>query len=358
MSSPPAPPARPNLYGLDRQALETALAPLDPSPFRARQVLRALYTRDALDPAGWTEFPADLRAAVAAAFDVRRPQVAGRALAADGTLKVTMDLPGGGRVESVAIREPGRTTFCISSQVGCAYGCAFCMTARLGFGRHLDAGEIVGQVAALAAETGVARGAYNVVFMGMGEPLHNFGSVVAAVRLLTADEGLALGPRRITISTVGLAHRIVELAERDVPARLAVSLVTADQALREELMPVARRHPLPELAAAVRRFGEGKRDRPTLEVVLLAGVNDAPQHARQLAAYAHEARAKVNLIEFNPTPELPYHPPPESTIQMFLSVLSRARVVGTVRRSRGKDAYAACGQLAFLERAGPDGGAA
>ncbi len=351
MASLPGPASRPNLYGLDHDGLAAALAPLDPAPFRARQVLRALYTRDALDPASWSDLPSPLRQAIADAYVVRRPAVAARALAADGTLKVTVDLPAGGRVEAVAIREPDRTTFCLSSQVGCAYGCAFCMTARLGFGRHLDPGEIVGQVAALSAETGVARGGYNVVFMGMGEPLHNLENVVAAIGLLTAEDGFGLGPRRITISTVGLAQRIVELAEREVPARLAVSLVTADQALRETLMPVARRHPLPELAAAVRRFGQGKRDRPTLEVVLLEGVNDAPEHARKLAAYAHAAQAKVNLIEFNPTPELPYRPAPEPAIQMFLSVLAKARVVGTVRRSRGKDAYAACGQLAFLESA-------
>lgn len=344
---------RPNLYGMDRDALAAALAAHDPAPFRARQAFRALYARDAVDVHAWTEFPAGLRASVAAAFDVRRPEVAARAHAADGTLKVTMELPGGGRVESVAIREPGRTTFCISSQVGCAYGCAFCMTARLGFGRHLEPGEIAGQVAALVRETGVPPGGYNVVYMGMGEPLHNFENVVASVGLLTAEEGFGLGPRRITVSTVGLARRIVELAEREVPARLAVSLVTADQALRAELMPVARKHPLPELAAAIRRFGDGKRDRPTLEVVLLDGVNDAPRHARELAAFAHEARAKVNLIEFNATPELPYRPSPEPVIQMFLTVLAKARVVGTVRRSRGKDAYAACGQLAFLESGTP-----
>lgn len=340
---------RPNLYGMDEDELVRALEPLDTARFRARQVFGALYRRDALDPAAWTELSAGLRAGIGERFRVARPRIASRALASDGTLKVTVDLPGGGRVESVAIREPDRTTFCISSQVGCAYGCAFCMTARLGFGRHLSAGEIAGQVAALAEETGVAPGAFNVVFMGQGEPLHNFDGVMGATKLLLAPAGFALGPRRVTISTVGLVPRIHDMARAAVPVRLAVSLVVADQDQRAQLMPVAKRYPLPELADAIRAFGRGRRDRPTLEVVLLRGVNDALPLAHKLADFARAAAAKVNLIEYNPTPELPFAPAPEGRIQGFLRVLKVRGITGTVRRSRGRDAFAACGQLAFLD---------
>jgi 23S rRNA (adenine2503-C2)-methyltransferase len=186
--------------------------------------------------------------------------------------------------------------------------------------------------------------------MGMGEPLHNFDAVMESIALLTDADGFALGPRRLTVSTVGLPHRIVAMAEHAVPVRLAVSLVAADQDVRAGLMPVARRHPLNDLVDAIRRYGEGRRDHPTLEVVLLDGVNDDRRLARKLVEFARRARAKVNLIEFNPTPELPFRPSPEATIQMFLRVLGDGGVVGTVRRSRGGDAYAACGQLAFLER--------
>ncbi len=344
--------SRPNLYGMSLGRLHAALEPLDPAPFRARQAFGALYRRDALAPGSWTEFPESLRDAVGALFRVQRPTVSSRVLAADGTLKVTLALPEGGQVEAVAIRDSGRTTFCVSSQVGCAFGCSFCMTGRLGFRRHLDAGEIVGQVAALQEETGAERARVTIVFMGMGEPLHNFDAVLAAVELLTDQEGFGFGARRITISTVGIAHRIHEMAEQRTPVRLAVSLVAADQDLRAQLVPAARRWPLSELAEAIRAFGRGRRDRPTLEVVLLDGVNDTPDLAHKLAAYARQARAKVNLVEFNPTPDLPYRPAGEKRVQFFLRVLSQAGVVGTVRRSRGRDAYAACGQLAFIQQTG------
>ncbi len=344
------PAERPNLYGLDLPELEAALAPAGVERYRAVQLFDALYGQDKLDPGAWSTLPAALRETLTTQFRVERPQVRSRHVSSDGALKVVLETPDGGDVEAVAIPAEGRMTFCISSQVGCAFGCAFCMTAKLGFGRQLSAGEIAGQVAALMAETGTERGRFNIVFMGMGEPLHNPEGVFGALRLLTAERGFTLGPRRITVSTVGLPAGIDALAEQPIVPRLAVSLVTADQALRETLMPVARRYPLDELVSAIRRFGEGKRDLPTLEVVMLRGVNDAPEHASALAHLARRAHAKVNLIEFNETPELPYRSASEERIQLFLEELSRAGVGGTVRRSRGKDVAGACGQLAFAER--------
>ncbi len=357
---PHASQPRENLYGTDRDGLADALGSLGAEPFRARQVFRALYGRDQLDPARWSDQPLSLRSHIAGRLSFERPVVEATSLASDGTRKFLLALPRGGRVEAVAIPSADRMTFCISSQVGCAYGCAFCMTARMGFVRHLDAGEIVGQIAAMVRETGVERGRYNIVFMGMGEPLHNLGAVLAGLRLLVDRDGFGVGPRRITVSTVGLPKGILRLAEEPVVPRLAVSLVAADQSLRETLMPVARSVTLDELADAVRRFGAGRRDRPTFEVVMLEGVNDDAALAAPLARLAREAAAKVNLIEFNPTPELPFKPSPESRIQHFLRVLSDAGVVGTVRRSRGKDVDAACGQLAFtnLVAARRDGPAA
>ncbi|MBP7146673.1 MAG: 23S rRNA (adenine(2503)-C(2))-methyltransferase RlmN [Acidobacteria bacterium] len=341
----------PNLYGLDRAGLEQQLAPLAVPRYRAAQLASWMYRRDATDPAQWSDVPAALRGDIASRFRVARPQVAARAISRDGSRKLVLDLPDGGQVEAVALPTEDRMTFCVSSQVGCAFGCAFCMTARLGFGRNLDAGEIVGQVAALAAETATPAGRYNVVYMGMGEPLHNLEAVLGSIRLLTSPDAFGLGPRRITVSTVGLPKGILRLAAEPRAPRLAISLVSADPEVRAALMPIARRVTLDELVAAVRAYGEGKRDLPTFEVVLLEGVNDDVRHAGQLAELAQRARAKVNLIEFNPTPELPFRPAPEERIEHFLRVLSRRGVVGTVRRSLGQDAYAACGQLAFLQQA-------
>ncbi|MDH3285215.1 MAG: 23S rRNA (adenine(2503)-C(2))-methyltransferase RlmN, partial [Acidobacteriota bacterium] len=265
-----------NLYGADHDALAEALGTLDAEPFRAGQLFRALYVRDQLDPAQWSDQPLSLRTRVAERFRIERPLVESFSTAADGTKKFLLSLPGGGRVESVAIPTGDRMTFCISSQVGCAFGCRFCMTARMGLVRHLDAGEIVGQVAAMLRETAFGRGRYNIVFMGMGEPLHNLDAVLLALRLLFDGDGFGVGPRRVTVSTVGLANGILRLAGEPAVPRLAVSLVAADQSLRETLMPVARSVDLDSLADAVRRFGAGRRDRPTFEVVMLADVNDDP----------------------------------------------------------------------------------
>ena len=341
-----------NLYGLGEQELTRIMAQFGLEPYRARQVMTAMYLHDVLEIERWTALPSAARGALCAGHGVERPRLAETSESADGTIEALLDLPAGGQVEAVAIPAGERLTFCISSQVGCAFGCAFCMTAKLGFQRHLEAGEIVGQVAALRALTLAEPGRYNIVFMGMGEPLHNLTNVSRALALLTSPRAFALGPRRITVSTVGLPDGIDQLAKLQPSPRLAVSLVTADQALREKLMPVARKYDLEGLAEAMRRFGAGKRDRPTLEVVLLDGVNDERRHAESLIALARRAGAKVNLIEFNPTPELPFRPAREERMNMFLSLLTRAGVAGTVRRSRGKDVAGACGQLAFTRTAG------
>jgi 23S rRNA (adenine2503-C2)-methyltransferase len=342
--------AEPNLYGMDREQLGRALTEWGVEPYRARQLMRAFYQRDALEPEGWTDLPGALRQQVVERYRVERPRVAEPQRAPDGTVKALLELPEGGRVEAVAMGSPRGLTFCLSSQVGCAMGCAFCMTAKLGYQRQLTPGEIVGQVAALEELTGCSRDGFNIVFMGMGEPLHNLDGVLGALRLLTDPDGFGLGPRRITVSTVGLVRGIDRLAEQPVVPRLSVSLITADPQQRAELMPIARRTGLDELAAAIRRFGDGRRDIPTLEVVLLGGVNDSERHARLVVRFAHEARAKVNLIPFNATPELPFEPPDEPVIDRFLKILSKAGVVGTVRRSRGREIDAACGQLAFTRR--------
>ena len=347
-----APRPKMNIYGLDLPALTELVSTLGEARFRARQIMDAIYRQDLLDPLAWTTLSQKLREHLASEYEVVRPSITAHEHSKDGSLKVVLSLADNRMVEAVAMPVEGRMTFCISSQVGCAYGCAFCMTARMGFQRHLLAGEIVGQVAALMQETGTPHECYNVVFMGMGEPLHNLEPVLQAMRLLVDARAFGLGPRRITISTVGLPEGIDRLAEEASVPRLAVSIVCADEQLRHALMPATRRVALDKLADAIRRFGQGRRDLPTLEVVLLRGVNDLPSHANKLAAFARQAHAKINLIEFNPTPELPFTPSPESTIQHFLRVLSREGIGATVRRSRGKDIAGACGQLALRTKPG------
>jgi 23S rRNA (adenine2503-C2)-methyltransferase len=345
--------SRLDLYGCDLPQLGQLLEPLSVEPYRAKQIYRQLYQRGSLAIGEWTELPQRLRSELEERFCVDPPRISQRVQAQDGTVKFTLELPRGGEVEAVAIPFGSRVTFCISSQIGCAFGCAFCMTAKLGFVRHLTAGEIVGQVEALLRATDAERGRHNIVFMGMGEPLHNVDNVLRAIALLTDPQGFGLGPRRLTVSTVGLIAGIDRLAAAPVVPRLAISLVAAEQQLRAVLMPVAKSVSLPELAEAVRRFGAGKRDQPTFEVVMLDRVNDAPELAQKLADLARTAGAKVNLIEFNPTPHLPYQPSPEARVEQFLHVLTSRGITATVRRSRGKDAFAACGQLAFLQRLGP-----
>lgn len=345
-----------NLYGLDRDGLIGALAPLGLETYRAKQVFGQMYRRGVCDPLQWTDMPSAVRQLLSSQMRVEPPRIKSSVAALDGTVKYVLELPAGGQVEAVAIPAEERMTFCISSQVGCAYGCTFCMTAKLGFIRHLSPGEIVGQVDALLSATDTPRSQHNVVFMGMGEPLHNIDNVLKAIEILTDEDAFALGPRRITVSTVGVVNGIDRLLAARVVPRLAVSLVAADQEVRAALMPIARSVTLDDLAAAVRRFGDGKRDLPTYEVVLLDAVNDSPRLAHQLGDFAVRSRAKVNLIEFNPTPLLPYAPASEERMNFFLKILKQRGVIGTVRRSRGKDAFAACGQLAFLQRS-DDGGA-
>ncbi len=346
----PETPPRENLYGLPPEELARLLSGLDPRPFRARQVFSWMHRHDVLDPHDWTNLPRALRDEISRRFTVARPRVVAESRASDGTVKAVLGLPGGGRVEAVAMPWDDHDTFCLSSQVGCAFGCAFCMTGRLGFRRHLSSGEIAGQVAALREATGLGRGVLNLVLMGMGEPLHNLDAVLPALDVLVHGEGFGIPPRRITVSTVGLPAGIRRLAAEGPPVRLAVSLVSARRATRQRLVPAARRHSLDELAEAIRDFGARGRHRPTLEVVLLRDVNDSPAEIHELARFARRTRSKVNLIEFNPVPELPFAPSPEDRVERALRILSGAGVVATVRRSRGRDAAAACGQLAFLGR--------
>ncbi len=319
--------------------------------FRGAQVAHWLYARREREFAAMANLPARLRAELGAAWQTRALERVAVHEAADGTKKLVLATHDGARIESVLIPEGRRRTLCVSSQIGCSLDCSFCATGRMGLGRNLRAEEIVDQ-ALHASELLDASGERltHVVFMGMGEPLLNLQNVVQAIRVLVHAEAFALSPKRITVSTAGVVPKLAELG-RALPVRLAVSLHATRDALRDELVPLNRRFPIASLLEACAAYPIAKRDRLSFEYALLADVNDSEADARELAALALEARAKINLIPMNEHPGSPYRRPSEARIEAFLAVLAEAGVGATVRRSRGDDILAACGQLGALSEA-------
>jgi 23S rRNA (adenine2503-C2)-methyltransferase len=308
-------------------------------------VLRWILQRRASSFDEMTDVGRELRAALASDFAFPALVPARVARSADGTRKLLFALEGGRSVETVVIPDPPRTTFCVSSQAGCAMGCRFCATARLGLQRNLTAMEIVGQIVAASGDLASGERLTNVVFMGMGEPLANYDELVEAVRMVVAPWGLGLSGRRVTVSTVGLVPQLQRLVA-ETPANVAVSLTSTSNEKRDWLMPVNRRYPLEALMQACRTLPIAQRRRITFEYVLLAGVNDSPADASRLVRLLHGIRAKVNLIPFNPFPEAGFDTPAAATVREFQERLLAAGVNATVRAHRGRDIRAACGQLA------------
>jgi 23S rRNA (adenine2503-C2)-methyltransferase len=348
MTSPA--PSRTNLLGLPRAALETFVAELGSKPFRARQLLNWVYKRGEGSIANMTDLAKDFRAQLAQVAEVRTPDIVTMQHSADGTRKWMLSADSSQAFEMVFIPEKERGTLCISSQVGCILDCSFCSTAQQGFNRNLTTAEIVGQVwlakKELGFEAGGDRIVTNVVLMGMGEPLANFRNVIPAVRILMDDYGFDLSRRRVTLSTSGLVPQIYKLAE-ETNVALAVSLHAPDDELRSELVPINRKHPIAELLAACWHYIDEQNGRSvTFEYVMLEGVNDSPAQARALAALLKGHPAKVNLIPFNPFPGTRYKRSPRVVIERFRDELIQRGVLATIRRTRGDDIDAACGQLA------------
>ncbi len=353
---------RTNLLGLTRPSLEAFVAQLGSKPFRARQLMQWLYKRGVGSFPEMTDLAKELRARLAERALVQPPQILSVQRSADGTTKWLLAADARQAFEMVFIPEPDRGTLCISSQVGCALDCSFCATAQQGFNRNLSTAEIVGQVwlaeqelaqaerargaEPAAAPYGDQRHVTNVVLMGMGEPLANFRNVVPALHILLDDYGFDLSRRRVTLSTSGLVPQIYKLAE-ETNVALAVSLHAPDDALRNELVPINRKHPIAELLQACWHYLDEQNGRSvTFEYVMLAGVNDSPAQARALARLLHGHPAKVNLIPFNPFPGTRYTRSPAPAIQRFRDELLKRGVLATIRRTRGDDIDAACGQLA------------
>jgi 23S rRNA (adenine2503-C2)-methyltransferase len=340
---------RTNLLGLTRPELEAFVTRMREKPFRARQLMKWIYRRGVSDVTAMTDLGKALRERLSAVAEVRVPEIIHRQVSGDGTRKWLLRFEGNQAIEMVFIPEPGRGTLCISSQVGCAMDCTFCSTAQQGFNRNLDVAEITGQVwlanRELGAQPGGDRLITNVVFMGMGEPLANYRNVVPAAELMMDDYGFDLSRRRVTVSTSGLVPQMRRIAE-ETNVALAVSLHAPNDALRSELVPINRRHPISELLAACWHYVERQNARNvTFEYVMLDGVNDRPEHARELGALLRGRPAKVNLIPFNPFPGTRYRRSPEPVISSFRDRLLKDGIIATVRRTRGDDIDAACGQL-------------
>jgi 23S rRNA (adenine2503-C2)-methyltransferase len=356
----------PNLFDYDAAGLEAVLADWGEKPFRARQLLRWMHQLGVRDFDAMTDLGKPLRARLAAEATIRLPEVRQDALSADGTRKWLLDVGAGNAIETVLIPEPDRTTLCVSSQAGCALECAFCATGRQGFNRNLATGEIIAQLwwanyclardahrlardahrLARDAPAAPPRRVSNVVMMGMGEPLANFDNVVAALKLMLDDHAYGLSRRRVTVSTSGLVPMIDRLRDA-CPVALAVSLHAPGDALRDRLVPINRKWPIEALLAACRRYLErAPRDFIMFEYVLLRGVNDTPKHARELVARLRDVPCKVNLIPFNPFANSGFERSTPDTVARFRDILLRAALITTVRRTRGDEIDAACGQLA------------
>ena len=337
--------ARSDLAELERSALESALEARGHKAFHARQIFRWLYRRGVTDVDAMTDLSRDLRAALAHDFTIATPELTHRETSTDGTEKFLLRLADGRQIESVFIPDTPSMTFCISTQVGCAMACAFCLTGKMGLVRNLTAGEIVGQVRVLAGALGMRDKAFNIVLMGMGEPLHNYDETMKALRILTDEHGFAMPPRRITLSTVGLLPALERLAQEPVMPNLAISLHAPTDALRAELVPLNKKYGVADIIAACQRFPLRKRSRITFEYVLLAGVNDSPEDARRLAKLLTGVKSKVNLIPLNAAPGIPFERPTDLAIDRFARILADRGLIVSVRKSRGRDIRAACGQL-------------
>ena len=333
-----------NLLGLDAAGLERFLQ--NEKPFRARQVLRWVHQRREADFDRMTDLARELREKLAAGARVEPPLIVGDTLAADGTRKWLLKVDGANAVEAVFIPETRRGTLCVSSQAGCVLDCAFCSTGKQGFNRNLTTAEIIGQLWLANRLLEGERPVTNVVMMGMGEPLLNLDNVIPALRLMLEDNAYGLSRRRVTVSTAGVVPGMDRLRD-ECPVALAVSLHAPNDALRDRLVPVNRKYPLAELVGACNRYLEkAPRDFITFEYVMLEGVNDADDQARELVAFASRVRCKFNLIPFNPFPNSGFGRSSPERIRRFGEVLQRAGLTVTTRKTRGDEIAAACGQLA------------
>ena len=343
---------RTDIAELDVSALENALDALGRPRFHARLIFQWIHKHGVVDFDAMSDLSRELRTQLGGAFTIGTPAVVQQERSVDGTVKFLLRLRDGKRIESVFIPDTpadgsrdARATFCLSTQVGCAMRCAFCLTGKMGISRNLTAGEIVGQVRVLARELHLLSSRFNIVLMGMGEPLHNYDETMKALRILADEHGLAVSPRRITLSTVGVLPNLERLATEPLMPNLAISLHSTTEEQRDLLVPINRKYGLNDLLDACRRFPVKRRERITFEYVMLQDVNDSPEDARRLVRLLHGIRGKVNLLPLNEAAGIPFDRPSDARVDRFARILSEHGVTVSVRKSRGRDIRAACGQL-------------
>jgi 23S rRNA (adenine2503-C2)-methyltransferase len=335
--------------------LEQALADIGKPRFHGRQIFQWIHKRGVTDFSLMSDLSRELRVQLEASFALTTPSVERKDVSVDGTTKLLLRLSDGKHIESVCIpenpdavtdlRDADRLTFCLSTQVGCAMKCAFCLTGRMGIDRNLTAGEIVGQVRVLCRELDAFDRRFTIVLMGMGEPLHNYDQTMKALRMLADEHGLAVSPRRVTLSTVGVLPALERLATEPLMPNLAISLHSTTETQRDMLVPINRKYGIVELLDACRRFPLKRRERITFEYVMLKDVNDTPDDARRLVRLLSGIKAKVNLLPLNEAAGIPFERPSDAAVNRFAKILADRGVTVSVRKSRGRDIRAACGQL-------------
>jgi 23S rRNA (adenine2503-C2)-methyltransferase len=342
-----------NLVGLTPEEILEIITQMGEPAFRARQVCSGIYNRRVLSWDHFTDLAKSLRERLRTKYEIQYPIAKQIYQSEDGTRRYLFGVGPQQWIESVFIPEESRDTFCISTQVGCAVGCLYCLTGKLPMRRNLTVGEIIGQVLALLADRDTSSKRLNIVIMGMGEPLFNYDNVMKSIRLMTDERALALSPRRITLSTSGVVPGILKLASEPVIPNLAISLNATTNKVRDQLIPINRKWKIAELLDACRSFSLDKRQRITFEYVLISGINDAPEDARRLVKLLAGLKQKVNLIPLNEDPRIPLKSPSGEQILKFQKILIDKHITASIRRPRGADISAACGLLAGLEIKNP-----
>ncbi len=334
-----------DLAALELNELEDFVQSLGHKKFHAKQIYHWIWKRGVTSFDEMTNLSRELRAALAEKAAVSLPDVVQHQVSEDGTQKFVLRLADGKQIESVFIPDTPKQTFCVSTQVGCAMGCAFCLTGKMGLIRHLTAAEIAGQVRLLARSLHLLDKSFNIVLMGMGEPLQNYDNTMKAMRMLNEKEGLDMHPKRVTLSTVGLVPQMDKLAQEELMPNLAVSLHAASEEQRAAIVPPSKKYTMQDVIEACKRFPLSKRRRIMFEYVMLAGVNDSPEDARKLVKVLAGVKAKVNLLPLNEAPGIPFERPSDERINAFAKILADRGLMVSVRKSRGRDIRAACGQL-------------
>jgi len=337
------------IVGMELADLVSALGPDEPA-FRARQIYDAVYRRKVTEVGGISNLPKPLRMRLEEEFPLGLPAIERRYDSIDGTRRYLLKLADGKTVEAVWMPEGERSTICISSQVGCPVNCQFCLTALMGLERNLTAGEIVGQVLRVASDNGLEANSdrVNIVMMGQGEPLLNLPNVIKATRLLTDTTGIAISPRRITLSTSGIIPKMIEMSREPVRPKLAISLNASNEEQRQKLMPITRKYHLKDLIDTCKQYPLRPWEKLTFEYVLLKGVNDTDADARRVVKLLAHLNAKVNLIALNPGPGIDFETPEPSRVTAFQEIVKRSMPC-FIRKPRGLDVFAACGQLKRME---------